>query len=101
LKVFPELKDNVFPKIAYMENNWRDHWAWPKSWPEQVSKNLFEVFISAKEVSFPMLHFDYWGMDGFIAQLYGSKDIILYSPEDTPFLYPHPENRLVSRIKLK
>ena len=98
LKSFPELRDDIFPAITYMKNNWRNHWAWPRKWPHLVSKNLLELFISAKGTSFPALHIDYWGMDGFIAQLSGSKDFILYSPDDTPFLYPNPENPLVSMI---
>ena len=98
LKTFPELKDDVFPMIPYMENNWRNHWAWPKNWPRHVQKNQIELFISAKSVSLPMLHMDYWGMNAFIAQIYGSKDFILYKPEDTPYLYPSKEDPLVSMV---
>jgi hypothetical protein len=64
----PELKEDIFPNISYMDNNWRDHWAWPKKWPKQVTKDLVELFISAKGVSFPKLHVDYWGMDGLRGQ---------------------------------
>lgn len=98
LKMFPELKDDISPNLLYMENNWRNHWMWPNCWPEHVSKNLFELFISAKGVSFPKLHIDYWGMDGLIAQIYGSKEFILFSSEDTPYLYPSVDNPLVSTI---
>ncbi|MBC7430323.1 MAG: cupin-like domain-containing protein [Bacteriovorax sp.] len=98
IKMFPELKDDVSPNLLYMKNNWRDHWMWPKSWPEHVSKDLIELFISAKGVAFPKLHIDYWGMDGLIAQLHGSKEFILYPSEDSPYLYPSPDNPLVSTI---
>jgi histone arginine demethylase JMJD6 len=98
LKNFPELAADIFPNIIYMDNNWRDHWAWPSDWPIHVTKNLVELFISAKNVSFPKLHLDYWGMSGFIAQIHGSKEFILYSPQDTPYLYPNPNEPLVSTI---
>ncbi|MBC7539656.1 MAG: cupin-like domain-containing protein [Bacteriovorax sp.] len=98
LKMFPELRDDVFPNISYMKNNWRDHWMWPKNWPEHVGQDLIELFISAKGVAFPKLHIDYWGMDGFIAQLHGSKEFILYSPEDSAYLYPSIDNPLVSTV---
>lgn len=98
LKMFPELKEDVSPHLLYMENNWRDHWMWPKNWPEEVGKDLLELFISSKGVSFPKLHIDYWGMDGFIAQLYGAKEFILYPIEDSPFLYPSSQNPLVSTV---
>lgn len=98
LKMFPELKEDVTPNLLYMKNNWRDHWMWPKSWPEHVSKDLIELFISAKGVSFPKLHIDYWGMDGLMVQLHGAKEFILYSSEDTPYLYPSADNPLVSTI---
>jgi hypothetical protein len=81
-----------------MKNNWRDHWLWPKQWPEHVSKDLIELFISSKGVSFPKLHIDYWGMDGLIVQLHGSKEFILYSSEDSAYLYPSIDNPLVSTI---
>ena len=98
LKMFPELRDDVFPNLPYMKDNWRDHWMWPKNWPEHVGKNLVELFISAKGVAFPRLHIDYWGMDGFIVQLHGSKEFVLYSSEDTPYLYPCENNPLVSTM---
>lgn len=98
LKIFPELKEDVSPNLLYMKNNWRDHWMWPKNWPKDVSQDLLELFISAKGVSFPKLHIDYWGMDGLIAQLHGSKEFILFPPEDSAYLYPSIENPLVSTV---
>jgi hypothetical protein len=98
LETFPELKDDVFPIIPYMQNNWRNHWAWPKKWPIHVQKNQLELFISARSVALPMLHLDYWGMNAFIAQIYGSKEFILFNPEDSAYLYPSKEDPLVSMI---
>ena len=38
-------------------------------------------------------------MDAFISQLYGEKDVLVFAPSDTPYLYPTAENVLVSSIK--
>lgn len=95
--VLPELSEDI-PTLKYMENNWRDHWAWPERWPYYVRRNLVELFISGPGVSFPRLHIDYWAMDAFVAQLHGYKDFILYPIEDAPYLYVDAEDPLISTV---
>ena len=61
---------------------------------------LEEMFFGGAGAKFPSLHIDYWGMDGFINQLYGEKDFILFGPEQTPFLYPDPADGLISQVNV-
>lgn len=94
----PTLANDVGP-LPYCARNWRNHFLMPGEWPPEVKKNLYEVFISRKNASFPYLHIDYWGMSAFLAQLYGRKEVILFPVEDSKYLYPMSQNPLRSSIQ--
>ena len=94
----PDLAGDIEPALPYCSRNWRDHFLMPRGWPADVRKDLYEVFISRRNESFPYLHIDYWGMSAFMAQLYGRKEVILFPAEDARYLYPTAANPLVSSI---
>lgn len=94
----PTLARDIRP-LRYCSRNWRNHVFMPRHWPAEVRKGLYEVFISRKNQSFPYLHIDYWGMSGFLAQLYGRKEVILFPTEDSKYLYPMATNPLKSSIR--
>ena len=94
----PTLARDIGP-LRYCSRNWRNHFLMPRRWPADVRKDLYEVFISRKNASFPYLHIDYWGMSGFLAQLYGRKEVILFPVEDSKYLYPMAANPLKSSIQ--
>jgi hypothetical protein len=50
------------------------------------NKDYTQVFISP-EGSLSQLHSDYWSTHTYLAQLQGKKRAILFSPEDSDFLY--------------
>jgi hypothetical protein len=95
----PELVDDIRPEPVYSRNNWRSHFLMPSEWPPAVKKNAYELFASKAAASFPYLHIDYWGMSGFLAQICGEKEVILFPPDDAPNLYPTARNPLVSEIE--
>jgi hypothetical protein len=95
----PMLASDIEPALPYCSRNWRDHFLMPRRWPAEVRKDLYEVFISRKNESFPYLHIDYWGMSAFMAQLYGRKEVILFPAEDARYLYPTATNPLKSSIR--
>jgi hypothetical protein len=95
----PVLARDIEPLLPYCSRNWRDHFLMPRHWPADVRKDLYEVFISRKNESFPYLHIDYWGMSAFMAQLYGRKEVILFPAEDARYLYPTAANPLKSSIR--
>jgi hypothetical protein len=95
----PILARDIRPLPPYCSRNWRDHCLMPRGWPADVRKDLYEVFISRKNESFPYLHIDYWGMSAFMAQLYGRKEVILFPAEDARYLYRTAANPLVSSIR--
>ena len=94
----PMLVGDITPEPVYTTTNWRSHRLMPSRWPHEVRKHLSELFVSQARASFPFLHLDYWGMSAFFAQLHGEKEVILFPREDAPYLYPKPENALVSTI---
>lgn len=89
----PELLPDVQPRLKYAKPDWKSTRLLPKDWLFQ--NGLEELFYGGCGNVFPVLHIDYWGMDGFVSQLYGEKEFILFDPKDTPYLYT-PENEPLS-----
>lgn len=90
--------DITTPNISYVGENWKDSLLVPPHWLG-LNRNLIELFVGGAGMSFPVLHIDYWGMDGFISQLYGRKEFLLLDPEQTRFLYTRTSDPLKSTIK--
>ena len=70
----------------------------PRRWPAAVKKGTYELFVSRAAAAFPYLHIDYWGMSAFFAQVYGDKEVILFPPDDAPYLAATPGDPLVSTL---
>jgi hypothetical protein len=94
----PELLEDITPEPVYSQDNWRSHALMPSQWPAAVKKGAYELFISRAAAAFPYLHIDYWGMSAFLAQIYGEKEVLLFPPDDAPYLYPSADDPLVSEI---
>jgi len=52
------------------------------------NNNQQQLFFGGKGCSFPKLHIDYNWVHTQITQIIGEKEFILYSPDQTPYLYP-------------
>ena len=91
-----ELLPDIQPRLKYASPDWKSSRLLPKDWLFQ--NGLEEVFYGGRGASFPILHVDYWGMDGFISQIYGDKEFVLFNPNDTPFLYPSADDPLSTSI---
>ncbi|HTN74155.1 MAG TPA: cupin-like domain-containing protein [Pirellulaceae bacterium] len=92
----PELAADISPRIAYCQPDWKSSRLMPKNW--LFDNGLEEMFFGGQGSKFPTLHVDYWGMDAFISQLYGDKEVLVFAPSDTPYLYPTAQNPLISSI---
>jgi histone arginine demethylase JMJD6 len=92
----PEVADDIRPRIEYCVPDWKSSRLLPRDW--LFENGLEELFIGGCGVRFPCLHVDYWGMDAYLSQLVGVKDVLVFSPADTPYLYTTAENPLVSSI---
>ncbi|NQV26707.1 MAG: cupin-like domain-containing protein [Rhodopirellula sp.] len=92
----PELWPDIQPRLQYASPDWKSSKLLPKDFV--FPNGLEELFFGGQGASFPRLHVDYWGMDGFVSQLYGRKEFILIDPSQTPFLYVDPADELGSLI---
>jgi hypothetical protein len=95
-KVFPELMQDFLPEIIYGTIDRINHKLMPRTLLNGTV--LYEIFFGGKGSSFPYLHFDALFMHTQITQVYGSKDFIMYPPEQTPNMYPYPDNPKFSQV---
>ena len=80
----PELSADVFPMPDCTQPNWLESRVFPKG--ENLAS--VEVYIGGQGAQFPVLHYDGLHTHAFLMQLYGDKEYIVFSPEQTRFMYP-------------
>ena len=80
----PELSADVSPMPDCTQPNWLESRVFPKG--EKLSS--VEVYIGGQGAQFPVLHYDGLHTHAFLMQLYGDKEYIVFSPEQTRFMYP-------------
>jgi hypothetical protein len=83
----PELYDDIAPApyfvldlVSTLSPALRDALEWP-------SRREYTAIYIGPEGSLSSLHRDYWSTHGYLAQIRGRKRAILFSPEDSDFLY--------------
>lgn len=57
-----------------------------------------KLLIGGVGGKFPLMHFDGDNANALITEIYGDKEFVLFSPEDTPYVYPHPGSMNTSQI---
>ena len=57
-----------------------------------------KLLIGGVGGKFPLIHFDGDNAHALITEIYGDKEFVLFSPEDTPNIYPHPGAGTTSQI---
>ena len=82
----PELLPDILPMPVQTQPNWLDS----RLFPARPSLTSLELYIGGAGASFPTLHFDNMHTHAFLMQLHGSKEYVVYSPAQTPWLYPRP-----------
>ena len=90
---------DLTPELEYFSPNWlHDHFHSQKVDKFLHRLSAIELFIGGKGAGFPELHYDGFHTHTFSNQIYGKKEFILFSPTQTPFLYPRKNFPNVSRI---
>jgi hypothetical protein len=85
--VFPDLVDHVQPTPAYVKPNWLGGNYLVGSVTRRLNRESYiEVNFCGRRI-FPYLHIDDLGVHAFITQHYGDKEIVIYPPDQEPFLY--------------
>lgn len=82
---FPEYLNDI-TELYYGKSNRLQSWLLPNFIAKRTNQR--ELFFGGKGCSFPTLHIDYLGVHTQLTQIIGEKDFILYSPDQTPYLYP-------------
>ncbi len=57
----------------------------------RIDRGIAALFIGGAGSGFGKLHWDFSYLYVYIYQVAGSKDFMLYAPEDYPHLYQNPE----------
>lgn len=89
-----ELMSDITPMPECTRQNWLES----KYFPSGAKLAAVEAYIGGRGATFPQLHYDGLHTHAFLMQLYGEKEYIAFSPEQTPFVYPHSVGANTSRI---
>jgi hypothetical protein len=91
--VFPDLIDHVQPTPSYVQPNWLGGNYLVGSVTRRLNRESYiEVNFCGRRI-FPYLHIDDLGVHAFITQHYGDKEIVIYPPDQEPWLYRKPGSR--------
>ena len=94
----PEILDDMKPELSYGKIDRINHPLVPRYMLHGTV--LYEIFFGGNGSSFPYLHYDLLCMNTQITQIYGSKEFILFPPEQGQYLYPGTDNPKVSPINV-
>jgi hypothetical protein len=98
-EVFPSLKQDIEPVPEYFLPNWLlDRFLVKRFRTVLNSYAIVEIFIGGRGGTFPVLHYDHGGTHTFLMQIYGQKNYVIFSPDQTPYMYPTREKPNVSTI---
>ena len=92
----PELKDDIVPELSFGKIDRINHPLVPRFMLRGTA--LYEIFFGGNGSSFPYLHYDMLCMNTQITQVFGSKEFIMFPPEQGKFLYPRDDNPKLSPI---
>jgi histone arginine demethylase JMJD6 len=90
--VFPMLKSDIEPMPEYCLPNWLlDRYLVKRFHAVLNSWAVAEIFIGGWGGTFPVLHYDHGGLHTFLMQIHGRKNYVIFSPDQTRFMYPTQE----------
>lgn len=78
---FPDLLSDLQPQPQYTLPNWLRGPFYPTAGREA------EIYIGGAGGGFPFLHYDSNSTHAFLCQVYGEKEAVLYSPDDSHLMY--------------
>ena len=93
---YPELLPDVLPRLKYALPDRIQS----KLLPNRLlsGANTLEMFFGSPGAQFPYVHYDYMSLHAYITQLYGQKEFTVIPPDQTPYVYPKPDNVWVSEV---
>lgn len=96
---FPELMEDIQPTPLYFLPNWLNERFITDELNSRFHRGAaHELYIGGGGMRFPVLHCDGYHAHAFICHIYGVKEFVAYSPDQTPFLYPKKDVPRISTI---
>jgi histone arginine demethylase JMJD6 len=92
----PEIKEDIQPEIVFGKIDRINHPLIPRFMLRGTA--LYEIFFGGNGSCFPYLHYDLLCLNTQATQVYGSKEFILFPPEQGKYLYPLPDSPKLSPI---
>jgi Cupin-like domain len=93
----PELLPDLTPENSY---------SFPRRYCSPLMPKRFhrpdgylKLLIGGPGGKFPLMHFDSDNAHAMITEIYGDKEFILVSPQDSPYVYPFPKSPHTSQIE--
>jgi histone arginine demethylase JMJD6 len=83
------LVDDITPRFAYALPQRHTHPLVPENIFNSVSH--LDIFFGGPGNNFPFPHYDFLRMHGWVAQVYGDKEMTLYEPGQEHLLYVDPQ----------
>ncbi|HEV8444778.1 MAG TPA: cupin-like domain-containing protein [Steroidobacteraceae bacterium] len=93
---FPELYEDI-GDLKYTRANALNSPFLPQSM--RITRGIKALFIGGAGSGFGKLHWDFSYLHVYISQVKGPKNFMIFSPQDSPFLYPNPEYPADSLVK--
>lgn len=92
----PELLPDLTPESTY---------GFPRRFASPLMPRRFhrpdgflKLLIGGVGGKFPLMHYDSDNANAIITEIYGDKEFVLFSPQDTPAVYPHKGTGSTSQI---
>jgi Cupin-like domain len=100
---FPDLIEDIQPQPKIWSPNWLDD---PYVLPIVKDHKLLnvtglEINIGGAGSAFPLIHFDELQTETFVVQIHGRKEWVLYSPDQSPCMYPKSRVSNYSELTVK
>jgi hypothetical protein len=93
---FPELMADLHPQLVFGKLDRGVSPLMPRILMNGTP--IHEVFFGGNGSSFPFVHYDALYLHTQITQIHGSKDLILFHPDDSRYMYPSAVNEKFSQI---
>ena len=84
----PELLPDLIPQNVYGYPRRHVSPLMPERW--RRPDGFLKLLMGGPGSKFPIMHFDAENAHAQITEIYGDKEFVLFSPEDTPYMYPSP-----------
>lgn len=96
-KLMPELIPDISPRLKYTLPDRTGSALIPKGF--LGGADTFELFFGGVNGWFPYIHYDYMHLHAIVTQVYGEKEFLVYTPDQTKYLYVDENEPWMSAVE--